>query len=783
LRGRQIAPAVLVLALTVASFIVAGILTRADARRGSERRAEVAAAQIHGRIAQGASLTESLRRFMLDAGGTGVTSPQFARNALRWLSPANFPAAAWVEEVPESRRAAYERRLGEPIVTADAQRSPLPPGSRSGYLPATLVSGFHPMAVPGIDLSHEPGIVTALRRADRINGVVATPPEATRIGTGGLFLVAPAPNLVGEVLRPGHVVVFLSDVTLRAAAGNAPGVRLVAGGTAGHAGVRATFTEAGRRFTVVVPEGQVGGPAAVLPWLILAAGLSLACLALALGFNAARRSAAQEELDRLFALTPDLVTVADFEGRFTRVSPAVKQILGYTEEEFLTRPYLEFVHPDDRDRTASEAAAISDGKTSLSFENRYRTRDGGYRTIEWTARPVVDQGVMYAVGRDVTERRRAEREVERLAEEQAALRRVTTLVAEGGAPTAVFDAVAAEMERLLDAEAVTLGRYEPGNEVTVVAARGHGGRQLPIGLRASHAGNNVSTTVRRTGRPARVMHNGQADTDIGHALDELNVGPAVGAPVVVDGRVWGVIVASWTIGAEPPSAATEHRMVEFAGLLGTATANADSRDQLTASRARLLTEADEARRRVVRDLHDGAQQRFVHSIVTLKLALQTFARGNGDAQPLIVEALEQAERGTAELRELAHGILPLVLTRGGLPAAIRLLVSRLDLAVRVDVADARFPAEIEASAYFIIAEALTNVVKHARAEHVNVTVARAGAALLLEIRDDGIGGAARSGHGLVGMSDRVTALGGSLEIESPAGGGTRVTVSLPLAGP
>jgi PAS domain S-box-containing protein len=783
LRGRQIAPVVLVFALTIAGFIVAGILTRADARRGSERRAEVAAAQIRGRIAQAASLTESLRRFMLDAGGTGVTSPQFARNALRWLSPANFPAAAWVEQVPESRRAAYERRLGEPIVTADDRRTALPAGSRSRYLPATLVSGFHPMAVPGIDLSREPGIVTALRRARRINGVAATPPEATRIGTGGLFLVAPAPNLVGEVLRPGYVVVFLSDVTLRAAAGNAPGLRLVAGGTPGHADVRTTFTEAGRRFTVVVPQGQVRGPAAVLPWLILAAGLVLAGLALALGSNAARRAAAQEELDRLFALTPDLVTIADFEGRFTRVSPAVKQILGYTEEEFLTRPYVEFVHPDDRERTASEAAAISDGKTSLSFENRYRTKDGRYRTLEWTARPVVDQGVMYAVGRDVTERRRAEREVERLAEEQAALRRVTTLVAEGGTPTEVFDAVAAEMERLVDAEGVTLGRYEPGNEITVVAARGHVGRELPLGLRVSHTGNNVSTMVRRTGRPARVTYDGHADTGIGQKLDAVKLGPAVGAPVVVDGRVWGVIVATWTIGAEPPSAATEQRMAEFAQLLETATANADSRDQLTASRARLLTEADEARRRVVRDLHDGAQQRFVHSIVMLKLALQAFGRGNGDAEPLVAEALEHAETGTAELRELSHGILPTVLTRGGLHAGIQFLVSRLDLPVRVDVPGTRFPAEIEASAYFIVGEALTNVVKHAHAERVDVAVARAGAALLVEIRDDGVGGADRDGHGLVGMSDRVTALGGSLEIESPPGGGTRVTVSLPLAGP
>ena len=166
MRPRQIASVALVLALTVAGFIVARLLAERDARRDSEHRAEVAAAQIRGRIAQAASLTESLSRFMLDASGTGVTSDQFARNALRWLSPAGFPAAAWVERVPDSRRAAYERRIGQPIVTPDERRSVVPAGSRSSYLPATLVSGFPPMAVPGIDLSGEPGMAAALDACD-----------------------------------------------------------------------------------------------------------------------------------------------------------------------------------------------------------------------------------------------------------------------------------------------------------------------------------------------------------------------------------------------------------------------------------------------------------------------------------------------------------------------------------------------------------------------------------------------------------------------------------------
>jgi signal transduction histidine kinase len=221
-------------------------------------------------------------------------------------------------------------------------------------------------------------------------------------------------------------------------------------------------------------------------------------------------------------------------------------------------------------------------------------------------------------------------------------------------------------------------------------------------------------------------------------------------------------------------------MVKFAALLDTAIANADSRDQLTSSRARLLTASDDARRRVVRDLHDGGQQRLVLTIVTLKLAQRAFQDGNGNAESLVDEALEYAEDGTAELRELAHGILPGALTNGGLVAAFETFVARLDLPVRVDVPDARLPAEIEASAYFIVAEALTNVVKHSQAGSAEVVASVRDGMLHLEIRDDGIGGADPNGNGLLGMDDRVTALGGRLKIESPAGEGTVVAATVPL---
>jgi len=373
----------------------------------------------------------------------------------------------------------------------------------------------------------------------------------------------------------------------------------------------------------------------------------------------------------------------------------------------------------------------------------------------------------------------ARAEVHRLAEEQAALRRVATLVAEGAGPAAVFDAAAAEMERLLDAEQVSLGRYEPGDEITMVAHRGPHTWRLPPGSRLSHEGENVTAMVRQTERPARMESFDDATGPIARIVRAMGVRSSVGAPIVVDGRLWGVVTARWSAPDSPP-ADTEDRMAQFAQLLDTAIANADSHDQLAASRARLLTEGDEARRRVVRDLHDGAQRRLVNTIITLKLVQRALREKDAQADALVGDALAEAQKSNEELRELAHGILPAVLSRG-LRAAIDEVVMGRHLPVSVDVPAERFPAEIEASAYFVVAEALTNVVKHAHASRADVTASVQDGMLRVEVQDDGIGGADPNGHGLVGIYDRVTALGGRLKIESLASGGMLVTATLPVS--
>jgi GAF domain-containing protein len=373
----------------------------------------------------------------------------------------------------------------------------------------------------------------------------------------------------------------------------------------------------------------------------------------------------------------------------------------------------------------------------------------------------------------------ARAEVERLAAEQAALRRVATLVAEGAPPSAVFDAVAGEMATLLDADQVAMNRFEPADEMLVLAHRGLDVARTPVGSRVNTEGESATATVRRTGRPARIDNYERAEGALAEIARATGLRSSVSAPIVVEGRLWGLITASWKREQSPP-ADTEDRMLRFAQLLDTAIANADSRDQLSASRARLLTEGDDARRRVVRDLHDGAQQRLVHTIVSLKLAQRALRDEGGKAESLVGEALEHAEQGNAELRELAHGILPAVLTRGGLRAGVGALVARLDVPVDVDVPAERFPAETEASAYFIVAEALTNVVKHSHAQRAEVRTTVHDGMLHIEVRDDGVGGADPNGHGLVGVRDRVTALGGRLDIEASAGGGTLVAATLPL---
>jgi signal transduction histidine kinase len=373
----------------------------------------------------------------------------------------------------------------------------------------------------------------------------------------------------------------------------------------------------------------------------------------------------------------------------------------------------------------------------------------------------------------------AQAEVRRLADEQAALRRVATLVARQSPADEVFAAVAEEVGRLLGADHSKMYRYEPEGRATVVAQWGEVDPAVTVGTSLPVEGDKVAAQVLQAERPSRTDDYMKAAGPIGANSRSVGLCAAVGAPIVVEGRLWGAMVAA-TVQSEPLPADTEARIGQFTELVATAISNIEARSDLAESRARIVAAGDDERRRVVRDLHDGAQQRLVHTVVTLKLAQQALEGEQDSLAALIAEVLDHAEQATEELRELSHGILPRVLTRGGLEAGVGELASRMPVAVETDVRVGRLSASVEATAYFVVAEALTNVAKHSRAERAAVTAAIEDRTLRIRVRDDGIGGARVDGSGLLGLADRVAALEGRLRVDAPPDGGTLVEAEIPL---
>jgi signal transduction histidine kinase len=370
----------------------------------------------------------------------------------------------------------------------------------------------------------------------------------------------------------------------------------------------------------------------------------------------------------------------------------------------------------------------------------------------------------------------ARAELRQLAEEQSSLRRVAELVARGAAPKEIFAAVATETSALMDAD-VMLTRYEADGSYGVVASAGV---SAPIGTRATFESGDVADLVRRTGEPARIDEQAEfPDVLIAH---RLQLRGAAGAPITVDGRAWGALLATSSPDVSLP-AGSERRLAQFADLVGAAVANAESRAQLTASRARVVAAADESRRRLQRDVHDGAQQLLVQAQLTLNLAVAALPEDSGPSAELVRESLQHVERATAELRDLVHGILPHALVQGGLSAGVTSLAAKCPLPIDTRVSVPRLGPEIETTAYFIIAEALTNAVKHADATRTLVRAELDGDALRIEISDDGKGGAdERLGSGLTGLRDRIDVARGTLAVTSPPGEGTTIRASLPAPG-
>ncbi|XVV17653.1 GAF domain-containing protein [Actinoplanes sp. CA-131856] len=618
------------------------------------------------------------------------------------------------------------------------------------------------------------------------------------------------------------------------------------------------------------------------------------------------------EYERFVELSPDMVVVAGHNGYWKRVSPAVRTVLGYSPAEVLARPYLELVHPDDRELVVRPRP----GAASFTCECRMRHQDGSFRLIEWTITSFPGRNERYGIGRDVTDRRRAEREqaaiqriaslgarvpprsalfdviaeeagrlldaaetrlsrltgdrnvtvvghsgsssaplgeelfpavarsgravmsagattlaipvfaegalwgiltaaaapgralppdaetsltrfagvmstaiagaesrhaLARMAQERAALRRVAMLVAHNAAPGEVFAAVAGEAGTVLGTDISIVACCNGDGTAVVLGSWSTYADSLPVGTRVTLGGHNAVSTVVRTGRPARVAS--YDGTTTGHPAEiakREGWKSAIAAPILVEGRTWGMLLIATRRGESFPSG-TEERLATFTDLVATAVANTQAHEQLAASRRRIVAAADEARRTIERNLHDGTQQRLVSLALAVRSAQSSLPASLGGLRDELSNVAAGLAAAVGELRELARGIHPAALARGGLSAALRGLAGRSAIPVDVKLALDERPAEpTEAAAYFVVSEALANAVKHSAATRIEVWVEHRDQTLHLSVRDDGAGGADPGGSGLLGLRDRVEALGGSLSVHSPPGRGTRIVADLPF---
>jgi len=370
------------------------------------------------------------------------------------------------------------------------------------------------------------------------------------------------------------------------------------------------------------------------------------------------------------------------------------------------------------------------------------------------------------------------------AEEQAALRRVAMLVARGAAPEEVFAAVAAEAGRLPGTDLTTVSRYDPDG-LAVLSAWTSTGAAIPLlsaGTRIPLGGKNVGTLVFQTRQPVRIDDYGWNATGAAAFIGrDWGYRAAAGAPITVEGQLWGIMTVAST-SEETLPADTEAQLVAFTELVGTAIANAEARVALAASRARIVTAADEARRRIERDLHDGAQQRLVTLAMEVRELQEALPSRAGELTSRLAGVSAGLEAALAELREIARGIHPAALAQGGLRPALRGLVRRCPVPVDLHIQVAgRPPQSVEIAAYYVVSEALANTAKHADASAAEVEVVAGDGILRVRVHDNGRGGADLGrGSGLIGLRDRAEALGGRISLHSPPGTGTTLKVDIPL---
>jgi PAS domain S-box-containing protein len=741
---------VLVALLSVAGYIITSETIRSDRRSAAARRAEIEGVRVQALLDRARAYVVGLGNILTQQPAAG--SRRFAELVGSTAGSAGLVDALWVQSMPGG-----------------------------SDLSASYTTGTRPGLRSGVDVARWPALASAIRNLATVFAVTASSRAA--LGSDSGFYVLETSSFGRGRGSSGYLAVFVPSGWLilsladdpRQVAISLDGAPLV-GRLQSPPVADVAFQALARSWRVAVVAPPASGLESLLPWLALGWPIAAALLAFLVGNAIVRRRRAEREVERVFDLSLDMLGTAGLDGYFKRVNPAFERILGYTREELLARPLFDFIDPRDVGRTRAALESLGRGHQLVRFENRYIRSDGSPRWLEWNVRPALEEGVVYAAARDVTDRRR-------LDEEQAALRRVATLAAHGAPPEEVFAAITEEIGQLLPVDSAGMARYEPDGAITFVASWGRANEFAPVGTRWDIGGKNIGTVVFETCRPVRMDSYADASGVAGSAARETGVRSSVGTPIIVEGRLWGVVGAG-SSGDQPLPGDIETRLGSFTELLATAIANAESRAALAASRVRIVAAADETRRRIERDLHDGIQQRLVSLGLELRAAQATVPRRLGDLESELSHVAEGLADVFDELREISRGIHPAILSERGLGPALRALARRSPVPVELSLrTERRLPDGVEVAAYYVVSEALTNAAKHSQASVVRLELQEHNAVLQLVIRDDGIGGAdPRSGSGLTGLSDRVEALGGRVDLSSPTGNGTALLIQIPVDG-
>ncbi len=482
----------------------------------------------------------------------------------------------------------------------------------------------------------------------------------------------------------------------------------------------------------------------------------------------------------LLSAVPDLMLRIDSAGTYLDVRDDASSALPLRPAELIGLNVRDVAPPDVAEALLGCARRARESGELRSVEYELEL-DGVVRYCESRMVPSGD-GEVVIIMRDFTEKRRADAELRRLAEEQAALRRVATLVASDAAPEQVFQLVTEEVCRLLGIREAVLQRFDDAKSSTIV---GRFGSQMNNGIEIGSTlpieEGLTAWTVLQTGAPARIDGLDGLTGELAERIRRLGFRSTLGVPILVAGSIWGIIGVALREGESLPPE-TERRMQAFAELVGLAVASAQAREELGASRMRIVEASDAERRRLERNLHDGAQQRLVALSIGLRGA-QAMLRASPDETETLLEMLsDELGEALSELRELAQGIHPVVLTERGLGPALEVLAARAPVTVELDIdLPERLPEPVETAAYYAVSEALANVAKHADACSASVRVTCGDGRIVVEIADDGIGGAdLDGGSGLRGLRDRIEALDGELLVDSTPGRGTVVRAELPV---